>query len=98
MRKYKLNENYFEPIDSEEKAYFLGFLFADGYVDEQHHVIELTLHHQDREILERLVICLYPEGRPLKTIRDKYVRLVINLKKLCVIWFSMVVCKQKRSN
>ena len=27
---YTLNENYFDNIDCEEKAYWLGFLFADG--------------------------------------------------------------------
>lgn len=27
-----LNENYFENIDTENKAYFLGLIYADGYV------------------------------------------------------------------
>ena len=30
MRKYKLNVNYFNKIDTHEKAYVLGFLYADG--------------------------------------------------------------------
>ena len=30
MRQYKLNTNYFNKIDSHEKAYVLGFLYADG--------------------------------------------------------------------
>ncbi len=29
---YDLNENYFENIDTEQKAYFLGFIFADGNI------------------------------------------------------------------
>lgn len=29
---YSLNESFFETIDTEEKAYWLGFLYADGYV------------------------------------------------------------------
>lgn len=29
-RKYPLNERYFQKIDTAEKAYFLGFLYADG--------------------------------------------------------------------
>ena len=31
-RLYPFNESYFETIDSKDKAYFLGFLFADGCV------------------------------------------------------------------
>lgn len=30
--KYFYNINFFEQIDSEEKAYWLGFIYADGYV------------------------------------------------------------------
>lgn len=28
-KKYNFNEDYFEVIDTEEKAYWLGFLYAD---------------------------------------------------------------------
>ena len=31
-RKYKINQSYFEVIDTKEKAYILGFLCADGYL------------------------------------------------------------------
>lgn len=31
-RKYQMNEDLFEAIDTKEKAYWLGFLYADGYV------------------------------------------------------------------
>lgn len=31
-RKYFANNDYFSAIDSEQKAYWLGYLFADGYV------------------------------------------------------------------
>lgn len=30
MQKYSLNENYFSVIDDEHKAYWLGFIYADG--------------------------------------------------------------------
>lgn len=29
---WDLNEHFFDVIDTEEKAYWLGFIFADGYV------------------------------------------------------------------
>lgn len=31
----EVNENYFNKIDSEEKAYWLGFIWADGYVSKK---------------------------------------------------------------
>ena len=31
-RVYPLNENFFENIDTEEKAYFLGLIAADGCI------------------------------------------------------------------
>lgn len=31
--KTKFNEHVFDCIDTEEKAYWLGFIFADGYID-----------------------------------------------------------------
>ena len=33
LRKYYHDEDYFETIDSEEKAYWLGFIYADGFVE-----------------------------------------------------------------
>ena len=52
-RKYTFNENFFENIDSEEKAYWLGFLYADGYVNSQKTSIELGLQESDLGHLER---------------------------------------------
>lgn len=33
QNKLKFNENIFDCIDTEEKAYWLGFIWADGYID-----------------------------------------------------------------
>ena len=35
-RRFDVNHSYFSTIDSEEKAYWLGFLFADGCVRKTH--------------------------------------------------------------
>jgi hypothetical protein len=52
--RYTLNENYFSEIDTEEKAYLLGMLYADGFVgDEKHNNIVLSLKKSDRHLLER---------------------------------------------
>lgn len=69
-RKYKLNEHYFDTIDSEEKAYFLGFLYADGYNNEKTGLIRLQLQEEDVEILEKFNTLLSSD-RPLKFVDYK---------------------------
>lgn len=34
-RSYALQEDYFDKIDTQEKAYWLGFIAADGCIGEQ---------------------------------------------------------------
>ena len=48
--KCKINENYFENIDSHKKAYWLGFICADGHINKQGY---LTIAIKDKEILEK---------------------------------------------
>lgn len=59
MRKWKVNENYFEKIDSDDKAYWLGFMCADGNVEhpkccKNARRLKISLAWSDREILEKL--------------------------------------------
>ena len=52
--KYKnisLNENYFEIINSYDKAYFLGFMLTDGNISLNENIIRLSLSSKDEEIL-----------------------------------------------
>jgi hypothetical protein len=59
MKKRTYNENYFETINSEDKAYFLGFIFADGCVtnDPKKYRYQLTLklHSKDIDILKLFI-------------------------------------------
>ena len=45
--RYKFNEDYFETIDTEDKAYFLGFIVADGSVNSKSNVIQITQKEPD---------------------------------------------------
>ena len=40
--KYTYQQNYFENIDSEHKAYWLGFFYADGYVNKTDSAVRFT--------------------------------------------------------
>lgn len=51
IAKCKCDINAFKVIDSEESAYWLGFLYADGYVNERG--IELTLKAEDLEHIKK---------------------------------------------
>lgn len=50
--------NYFEKIDNEEKAYWLGFLYADGNVGSREDKVELSLAEKDIHHIEKFKICL----------------------------------------
>ena len=53
-RKYALDLNYFETMDSPDKAYFLGFIAADGCIQQPVHgplVLAIKVSSKDEEIL-----------------------------------------------
>lgn len=53
-RKYSINENYFDNIDSRRKAYYLGLLLADGCNYEPLHTVKIELQERDKGILDYL--------------------------------------------
>lgn len=65
-KEYHFNEQFFSKIDTEEKAYFLGFLYADGNVASQanHYSIEIVLKEEDKHILEQFSEALNLDKKP----------------------------------
>jgi hypothetical protein len=63
-RKYNVNDNYFNKIDNEEKAYWLGFLLADGCIHERagQDRLSLVLSIKDKDHLEKFKKSLSFEG------------------------------------
>jgi intein-encoded DNA endonuclease-like protein len=51
VRKYTCNFNYFETIDTEEKAYWLGFIAADGNINRN--VLHIGIQSSDINHLEK---------------------------------------------
>jgi len=52
-RDNTVDEQYFEKIDTRDKAYFLGLIYADGHNNVKGGQIVLNLHEKDLEILEK---------------------------------------------
>lgn len=74
----KINDKFFEKIDSEDKAYWLGFLYADGSVT--YNSLKLALHPKDISHLEKLKKSL---GSTHKIFFDrKYPKLSITNKNI----------------
>jgi uncharacterized protein (DUF433 family) len=66
-QQYKINENYFDEIDTPNKAYILGLLYADGCNMTDKHEVTIALQEQDKHILEQIKNELQYDG-PLRFI------------------------------
>ena len=89
QQKYKINQNYFNRIDSHEKAQILGMLYADGCNMIEHGELNLTLQDIDISYVEWVSRCM-ESNKPLRFIpsthngrRRAKLGLRINNKKIC---------------
>lgn len=101
---YKFNTSFFDKIDTQEKAYVLGMLYADGYNSEDRGNVTLSLTQSDREILEKINICLESD-RPIRTQVVK--NSMYNTQPYCELTFynrhfseklAEIGCPQKKSH
>lgn len=96
MSKYKYNKDYFSKIDNADKAYWLGFLYADGSINRFYKgeklrsmTLELGLCYQDKEHLKKFKKCLetnipiFEKTNKLNGKEYKSVRIQLNNTKLC---------------
>lgn len=54
VRKYKLNEHYFDEVDTPNKAYILGILYSDGSNNPSKSTVSISLQEEDGYILEKI--------------------------------------------
>ena len=93
-RKYSFNENIFDEIDTAEKAYWIGFITADGYINEEKNFLTIKLQYRDINHLKKFakfINCSEKNikieyhnitGKPLCKIRINSKHLVNSLVKL----------------
>lgn len=97
---FSVNHDFFECIDSADKAYWLGFLYADGYVTKQHK-IGLALSKADASHVEQFrkavesthtIHSYFSRGFS----RSEYVRLIFSSQKM-VKDLERLGCVQQKS-
>jgi intein-encoded DNA endonuclease-like protein len=64
--KYTHDITYFDQIDTAEKAYFLGLLYADGNISKN--VLSISLQEEDKIILEKFKMHIKYTG-PVKLVK-----------------------------
>lgn len=95
-RKNKFNQDYFESIDTEHKAYWLGFIYADGTVfntgsgNTKTNRLQINISNKDVELLIAFCNDIEYDKTKIKTYEPKGTystnlmsRLAINSIKLC---------------
>ena len=86
-KKYRYYEDIFEVIDNEEKAYWLGFLYADGYVRERKSSSEMRLKLSIKDIkhLNEFKKFISPDELPIfneLSGNSQCVKLSVNSRKI----------------
>lgn len=83
----KKNRDYFSEINTNDKAYFLGLLYADGSVREGGYSFKIVVHKKDIDVVEKLRDKIFLEklnDRIKGGIEegDKYIRLSVSDVKM----------------
>ena len=83
-RKFELNEDFFDQIDNANKAYVLGFWYADGCINSN--TFDIVQKKEDAYLLLKIKNYMAYAG-PLREVKNKncdniYCRLTIGSKKI----------------
>ena len=86
-RKYKLDETFFDDINTEEKAYFLGVLCSDGNIRKNNREIVLSVLDVDIDVLQKFSDAIKTD-KPIffvksKTSNSRYALISISSSRMC---------------
>lgn len=85
MRRKEYNQSYFENIDTEDKAYFLGFIYADGYIaTKKRNRFSIKIHIKDSHIIESFINCINGEMIPWKQKNRDIIQVSVSGKKIII--------------
>jgi hypothetical protein len=89
MKKSNQNvdEHAFDIIDTEEKAYWLGFIFADGTIGSNNYRFELSLSLKDKTHLEKFKTFI-KYNKPVKIAKAGYGKRADQIYMRCRIFFN----------
>lgn len=91
---YTYDNTFFEKIDTEEKAYILGFIYADGNVNDpskdKHYRVKIKLKADDFGLLEKIKDAIKYTG-PVKIYNQKNGKGVSELRICSKIMHSQLV-------
>lgn len=89
-RTYKVKENFFNCIDTEQKAYILGFICADGHIATDRLVITVAI--KDIDILNKIKLALH-STHPIKELTRKNPYTNSSNKVLTLVELQINSCK-----
>lgn len=98
--KYLFDENYFENINTKDKSYFLGLLYADGGIS--HNRMSITLQKQDDYILNSFFKKLNCVGNigfrysKIKGFENEYTTFGVSSKKI-ISDLKIMGCSESKS-
>lgn len=102
--KYSFNEHFFDNINTEEKAYWLGFIYADGYITKGYlrNGLGISISIKDIDHLKKFKEAIQATN-PIRTYINKtgfkentqYCRLILHSKKLCDTMIKQGVVEHK---
>lgn len=100
-RTHHYNHSYFKDINSEEKAYWLGFIMADGCVyegsDKSSYRLQINLQARDKNVLEKFQKAIGSSYKiSEKTIgKTEVVQLKVNSTEICKDLMKLGVIPRK---